>query len=281
MWLIFTAATLALLYSGACLWLYLRQDHLVFIPTRGLSRTPAEAGLAYEALTLPTADGERLGAWYVPAPATGARPWTLLYCHGNAGTIADRVEVLAALHREGLAVLIFDYRGYGESTGRPTEAGTHADALAAWRHLTDTRGLPPARILVHGHSLGGAVAAGLAADVRPGALWLESTFTSLTDLGAAMYPLFPVRRLSRYRYDTLTRLSDLQAPLLITHARHDETIPIAHGERLYQAAREPKGFVPFDGDHNTFAFDTDPAYRTAVRTWLNQLDPGPPGRVAT
>lgn len=275
-WLIIKVASLA--YAGLCLLVYLRQTSLVYYPDRHVEETPAFANLPFEDLVLATPDSEQIQAWYVPAPADRTNAWTLLYCHGNAGDLGDRIEPLRTFHQLGLNVLIFDYRGYGASTGKPTEAGTYTDALTAWRYLVEQRHVPPARILVYGHSLGGAVAAWLAEQVHPGALLLESTFTSAGDMGAAMFPYLPIRLLARYRYDTMGRIARVACPVLIAHGTEDATIPFAHGPRLFAAAAEPKQFVSFPGDHNSGGMDTDTSYRAAFQQWLANLDAAPATR---
>ena len=175
-------------YLGLCLLLMLRQSRYVYHPDRTVSLTPDRIGLAYEALRLKTEDGETLAAWWIPAQR--AAP-TLLFFHGNAGDIGDRLGSIRTFHDMGLNVLIFDYRGYGESTGKPSEPGTYADAMAAWTYLNAERGIPPSRIVVFGRSLGGAVASWLAARVDPGALILESTFTSAPAMAHGMFPFLP------------------------------------------------------------------------------------------
>ncbi|BBI99829.1 hypothetical protein FGKAn22_15220 [Ferrigenium kumadai] len=167
-------------YGTMMLVLFLRQDSLVYYPDLGgreYEATPAQAGLPYEAVTLVTADGVSLAAWYVPAEhARGA----LLYAHGNGGNISHRIDAIRLFHDMGLSVFIFDYRGYGKSTGKPSEEGTYRDAEAAWQYLMHQRGIAPARIVMFGESLGGATtrmavvyegAAG--AGRRPGVLEVE------------------------------------------------------------------------------------------------------------
>jgi uncharacterized protein len=217
------------------------------LPLAQIASTPEVRGLAYEDVTLTTADGLALHAWYLPHPAPRG---VLLFCHGNAGNISHRLDSLQIFHRLGLAVLIFDYRGYGRSEGSPSEDGTYRDAEAAWRHLVEERGVAPAQIVLFGRSLGAAVAAELASRHTPGALILESAFTSVPDLAAELYPFLPARRLARFRYDAQSALRGVAAPVLIVHSPEDEIIPIHHGRRLYDAAAEPKAFLEIRGDHN-------------------------------
>ena len=256
----------AAVYIGLCILLFFRQSHMVYFPLAAVMQKPSDVGLTYESVVLMTADGVRLAGWYVPCE--NARG-TVLMCHGNGGNIGDRLHPIGLFHELGLNVLIFDYRGYGASAGKPSEEGTYQDAQAAWQYLTEKRNTPPDKIVVFGRSLGGAVAAGQAERVAPAALILEATFTSIPEMGAKLYPWLPIRLLSRYRYNTLARLERIHCPVLIAHSRDDEMIPFAHGQRLFAAAREPKTFFELTGDHNEGEALTSPAYRQALDTFLS------------
>lgn len=241
----------AVAYLGLLAAVYLGQAHLLYlpnIPSRALTASPGDIGLAYEDVELTTEDGVRLHGWWIPHPQPRA---ALLHLHGNAGNISHRLELIRIFHDLGLAVLIFDYRGYGRSRGKPDEAGTRRDALAAWRHLTEVRGIAPGQIVLHGQSLGAALAAWLARQVEPGALILESAFTSVPELAAGLYPWLPARRLARFDYATLADLGAVRCPVLVVHSPEDEIVPYAHGRRLYEAAPGPKAFLTLRGDHNT------------------------------
>jgi len=253
-------------------WLYATQERRVFLATRSVAHTPAEAGLAYEDVAIRTEDGEILRGWLVRHP----RPrGTVLFFHGNAGDIGDRVPTAALLQRQGVEVLLVDYRGYGRSTGRPSEAGTYRDAAAMWRWLTEERGAPPERIVLHGRSLGGAVGVWLANQVTPAGLILESTFTSLPDVAARLYPLLPVRRLMRVRYPSLERIGAVRCPLLVIHSREDRLVPFAHAEALLAAAGSArKRLVEIRGSHEWGFHDSGPLYEQALRAFLDEvLDP--------
>jgi fermentation-respiration switch protein FrsA (DUF1100 family) len=157
-------------------------------------------------------------------------------------------------HRLRYSTLIVDYRGYGKSTGTPSEEGTYRDAQAAWNYVRDVRRARPQDVVILGESLGGAVASWLAARVSPAAVVLLSTFTSVTSLGAEVYWFLPVRLLSRFGYDNLTNLKQIRAPVFIAHSAQDDIIPYAHGKRLFEAASEPKAFLEMHGGHNGFVF---------------------------
>jgi fermentation-respiration switch protein FrsA (DUF1100 family) len=256
-----------LVYLGLLALIYFKQDALVFQSAmdRGFLATPASIGLGFEPLTLTTPDGETLDGWHVPAPrGTPARGLVMIF-HGNAGNISHRLDYLRMFHDLGFASLIIDYRGYGRSSGRASEEGSYIDAATAWRHATQALGYPAGRIVLFGESLGGAVAAQLAATRQPAALVLASTFTSVPDLGAEIYSWLPIRLLARIRYDSRERLPQVNSPVLVLHSRQDDIIPFAHGERLFAAARAPKQFMEIEGGHNDgFVFGRE--------AWIRQLD---------
>lgn len=236
-------------YVGLALLLFLFQSKLVFYPQmdRTLSTTPAQIGLPFEEVNLKAADGIELHGWYVPAVKPRG---TILFMHGNAGNISHRLDYVAMFHRLGYNTLIFDYRGYGNSSGSPSEQGTYLDAEAAWAYVTQIKHEPACRIALLGESLGGAVAAKMAAQHRPAALVLASSFTSVPDLGQQLYPWLPVRWLAHIRYDTHASLQKAHTPVLVAHSPQDEIIPYAHGQALFAAAREPKTFLELAGGHN-------------------------------
>ena len=242
-------ASVAIAYTGIVALVFLFQSHLVYFPNVGreIGVTPQAYGLAFEAVTIATQDGEKLGAWWVPA--TQSRGAVLIF-HGNAGNISHRLDYLQMFHKLAYSSLIIDYRGYGKSTGSPSEQGTYRDAVAAWRWLVEDRGIKAGDIVLLGESLGGAVAAWLGTHVKPRAVVLASTFTSIPDLGAQIYPFLPVRLVSRFSYDSMAAVKAIRSPLLIAHSRDDDIIPYSHGRALFEAANEPKAFLDMQGGHN-------------------------------
>lgn len=246
--------------------IFVTQDRLIYMPTSQVTSTPERIGLAYEDVERVTEDGVRLHGWFLPGPEGGDVP-VLLFLHGNAGNIGHRLHSLQQFHELGLAVLIIDYRGYGRSAGRPSEAGTYADARAAWRYLTEDRAIPPEAIVVFGRSLGAAVAAELATGVQPGAVILESAFTSAADLGARHYPWLPVRALLRHEYDVLGRIDAIGAPILLAHSREDEIVPFAHARTLHAAAGDAR-MLEMEGGHNDAFLATGDAYIEGLRAFL-------------
>lgn len=239
------------LCTSLVLLLFLLQSCLIYypdVPTRAIVATPDAIGLDYEPVKISTGDGLNLDGWYVPArDARGV----LLFFHGNAGNISHRLESLEIFNRLRLSTLIFDYRGYGRSEGTPSEEGTYRDAAAAWRYLTEIRRVPRERIVLFGRSLGGAIAAHAASRHRPAALILESAFTSVPDVATHYFGMFPVRWLTRYRYDTGRALRTVSCPVLIIHSPDDEIIPFQHGRALFDIAPSEKRFLSIRGDHNT------------------------------
>ncbi|MFN2349369.1 MAG: alpha/beta hydrolase, partial [Thioalkalivibrio sp.] len=227
--------------------MYFKQDGLIYLPMSALVTTPAEQGMDYEDVRVTTDDGVALHGWFVPAPDPRG---VLLFFHGNAGNISHRMASINIFRDLGLSVFIMDYRGYGQSEGRPSEAGLRQDARAAWHWLTQTRAIPAQEIVVFGRSLGAAVAADLAAEHPPGALILESAFTSAADLGAEVYPWLPVRQLLRHRYELIETLPAVDAPLLIAHSRDDEIVSFEHAKRLMLVAHDRAVLLEMEGGHN-------------------------------
>lgn len=255
-------------YSLVVLYVFLLQDRMVYYPMKQMTGTPADAGLHYRELGLVTPDGVGLSAWFIGNDRTRD---VVLFCHGNAGNISHRLESLTIFHNLGLNILIFDYRGYGKSGGKPSEQGTYLDAETAWRFLVETEKIPPERILLFGRSLGGAVAAHLASKFKAGALILESTFTSIPDVGANAYPFLPVRLLSKYRYDTLGLLPRINMPVLVVHSPDDEIIPFIHGKTLFEAAKDPKQFLKISGGHNVGFSDSGTIYTDGLNEFLSRI----------
>jgi hypothetical protein len=262
-------------YVGLGVLLYLMQNRMVFLanmPGRALTATPADIGLTYQEVTIGTKDGERLHGWYVPADP--GHPGVVLFFHGNAGNISHRLDSLAIFHALGLDTLIIDYRGYGESTGSPSEQGTYRDAEAAWNYLVGERGIAPERIIVFGRSLGGAVAAWLASRVRPGGVIIESCFSSGTDMAKRLYPFLPARLITRLRYPVTDYVRDIQSPLLVVHSRDDEIIPFDMGQAIFRAAPEPKSFLALNGDHNMGFLLSREAYLAGLESFITKQGAG-------
>jgi fermentation-respiration switch protein FrsA (DUF1100 family) len=245
------------------------ENSFIFFPSVYPDGDWQPEGLAFEDAWFETDDGTRLHGWYVPAANPRA---VVLFAHGNAGNLTDRLDIIDALANVlGASVLAFDYRGYGRSEGHPSEQGILADARAARRWLARRAGIPESQIVLMGESIGGAVMVDLAADDGARALVLENTFTSLADVAAYHYPWLPVKLVMRSKLDSASKIRDYHGPLLQFHGDSDRIIPFKLGQRLFDAANEPKRLVviPF-GDHN------DPRTKTAYEElgrFLAQLPP--------
>jgi fermentation-respiration switch protein FrsA (DUF1100 family) len=234
---IFYGALLALMYFA--------QRALMYFPDR--TRTaPAAAGLPQAAEEiLDTADGEKVIVWHVPP--RGDKP-VVLYFHGNGGALVLRADRFRTLVADGTGLVALSYRGYGGSSGRPSEAGLIADAEATYAFAAAR--YPPARIVPWGESLGTGVAVALAAGRPVAKLILESPFTSAVDVAAALYWFMPVRLLMRDKFQSDERILQVKVPVLVLHGAHDTIVPIGYGERLYNLVRTPKRFVRFpEGGH--------------------------------
>jgi fermentation-respiration switch protein FrsA (DUF1100 family) len=238
---------IALLGYGAIATLaYFAQRSLQYFPER--TRTaPAAAGFPQaDEVVLTTSDGERVIAWHVPP--RGERP-VVIYFHGNGGALAWRAERFARIVADGTGLVALSYRGYGGSTGSPSEAGLLRDAEATYEFATAR--YPAERLVLYGEPLGTGIAVALAAEHKVGKVILEAPFTSAVDVGAAAYPFLPVRLLMHDRFRSDQRIAKVTAPVLVMHGARDTIIPISYGERLYALITSPKKFVRFpDGGHS-------------------------------
>lgn len=277
LWSIGLAVMIA--YAAIVLLLFVFQSRLVYLPQIGreITVTPRAYGLDHESVDIRTGDGEILHAWWVPASARAPRGrGIVLFFHGNAGNISHRLDYLLMFNQLGYATLIVDYRGYGRSSGTPSEQGTYRDALAAWQWLAHKRDAAAQDIVIAGESLGGAVASWLAAQHAPRALLLMSTFTSVPDLAAQLYPFMPVRLIARFSYDNLANLRRISSPLLVAHSRDDEIVPFAHGQALFAAAAGPRQFLEMRGGHNEAFIFAREEWKSAVAAFLERHAPGAP-----
>ena len=269
------SAAAIILVLVAAIWL--AQRRLMYFPDRDVL-PPARVGLeAVEEVRFTTADGVRLHGWFVAAE----RPrFTVIVFNGNAGNRAYRGPLAAALRAQGHSVLLFDYRGFGESGGSPTESGLAEDARAAREQVTMRADVDAARVVYFGESLGTAVATRLAAEHPPAALILRSPFASMTEVGRFHYPMLPVSLLLRDRYASVERIGTVHCPLLVIAGDRDRIIPLAHSRALFDAAAGPKRLVVIPGaDHNDESLFAGRRMMDAIREFLegNSGSGGPPG----
>ena len=224
------------------------QRRLMYFPDRDVPPPPSVGLKDVRSVTIPVDDGTTLGGWFVAAPGA---VFTVLVFNGNAGNRAYRAPLAAALRDRGFNVLLFDYRGFGDSTGAPTEAGLVADARAVRTYVLGTIGIDPQRLVYFGESLGAAVATSLAAASAPAALILRSPFTSMTDVGRHHYPILPVRILLRDRYDSIGAIERVHAPVLVIAGDRDAIVPVDQSRRLFERIASRKRLLVVPGaDHN-------------------------------
>ena len=267
------AVLLAIGLTGFLIVVGCSANRLVFQPSTIMEVAATDVKRPHEDVFFTAADGVRLNGWFFPAN-TNSTGLVILLCHGNAGNLSHRLELVEVLLRAGASVFAFDYRGYGRSSGKPTEKGVCLDAEAAWEWLVKARGCEPGKIIALGESLGGGVVCELATRRPLGGIVLQSTFTSVPDVAAQLMPWLPMRFLLTTRFNNQDKLKRLQMPVLILHGRKDTIIPFQHGEKNYAAANtRSKYFTELDGDHNDAVMLSAEKYKRAVASFLATLVP--------
>lgn len=236
----------------------------LYFPDRTPGETPKLHRLSYEDVQLATKDSVKIHGWFIP----GKEKLTILLAHGNAGNISHRLDKVMRLRGTGVSILLFDYRGYGQSDGDPSEKGTYADAEAAYAYLTETQKIPPHQIVFYGESIGCAIALEMATRHPVAGLILESPFTSTVDMAKLVFPWLPVRWMVRYRYDNLSKISNIRIPLLMLHSPQDEIIPFSMAQTLFDQAPEPKRLVELTGGHNDGYEVSGQVYTQSVAQFL-------------
>lgn len=259
-------AVLLLAYGVVLVVFFLSQRRMMFFPSPLGENRPSDAGLGYEAVSFPSSESVTLSGWLIPPPKDAKDPFTILYCHGNAANLSLLVGTARALHDQGFALLLFDYREYGESGRGRSGLGEEAlaeDARAAYAFLL-SRGVEGRRIVLWGQSLGSAVAARLAVEARPAGLVLEGAFPSTFRLARRLYPwLLLPPFLIWDRFETVKRVKERTCPLLVLHAGEDEIIPPDLGWRVFESAAEPKRWLVIPGvGHNDLPLDHPDLRRT-------------------
>lgn len=268
-WLIIVAVGV---FAAISVYLYFNQKSMVFFPIRELMATPGSVGLEFEDVAVVTDDNVRIHGWYLPGDSSVTK--VFLFCHGNAGNISHRLETIEFMRQLGAAVLIFDYRGYGQSEGNPSEEGIYADARACYHWLIDKKGFRPEDIVIFGRSLGGAVGVDLASNVLCGGLIVESSFTSASDMARRIFPILPTSLIIRYKFASLEKIKSVICPVLVTHSPEDDIVPYDMGQKLYEAAPGPKQFLKLFGGHNDRGYLGMPQYRAAFEALLGQNEAG-------
>jgi len=266
--LILFIGVLLLTYLALATVLYFMQPRFLYSPMREVFSTPAELKLDFEDVVFKTTDGFKLSGWYIPANNSKL---TLLFCHGNGGNIAHRLDSINIFHNLGLNCFIFDYRGYGDSQGKPGEEGTYKDAMAAYNWLIEDKKTPAENIIIFGRSLGGSVAAQLAGKVEARSLVVESAFTSYIDIAKEYYPYMPVRWFARFGYRTIDYINNVHCPVMLIYSRNDEIVPYKFGLEIYEAANEPKEFIEIFGGHNDCFLASGEIYIEVWEKWLKLI----------
>jgi uncharacterized protein len=255
------------IYTAVALYFFAVQTSMLYHPSPELEGTPSDIGLRFTNLKLKTPDRLDISAWYIPARNSRG---VILYCHGNAGNISHRLPLIRLFNRMRLDVLIFDYRGFGQSSGSPSEEGTYIDAETAWDYLVNTLRIKPGKILLYGHSLGGAVATEMALRHKAGGLIIDSGFKSVAERAGEMFPIFPVDLMVRHRYASIEKIGNSRMPKLIIHSQMDELIPFEHGMALFKRAAGPKRFLKLKGGHDDGALASGKLYIDTLDTFIKE-----------
>ena len=242
----------------------------IYYPEKDFIFTPDDYRLEYEDIFFVSEDNLRLNGWFIPAEAPRA---TILFSHGNAGNMSHRLQIIEIFHRLNLNVFIYDYRGYGKSQGVPSEQGLYRDVQAAYRYLTEQRKLDAASLVIFGKSIGANVAIDLASRVEAGLFISDSGFTSAYEMGRRLFPYLPVKFLISIKYDALSKIKDITIPKLIIHSQEDEIVPFRMGQRLFEAAAEPKEFYPMKGTHNEAIIEFEKEYYSKLDNFLTKYLP--------
>jgi uncharacterized protein len=248
------------------------RSQFIFHPDKIIRATPADIKLPYETVFLETEDRVKISGWWIPAEKQVA---VVLFFHGNGGNISHYLDYAVVWSKMGLSTFAVDYRGYGMSTGSPTEEGTYRDAEAAWNYLVTQRSLKPRNIIIYGKSLGGSVAAWLARAHAPGLLIVDSSFTRIAAAAQDLFPWAPAGLVLGNAYNTEEYVKAAKCPVLIMHSSDDEIVLFHHGHELYEAAPEPKDFLVLSGSHNGGFYKSLPEYERGLRSFILRRLPPP------
>lgn len=253
-------------YAGICVLVFAMQRTVLFPRGGDIWRDPGSMGWTFDEVWLEHPEG-RSHAWHIRADGPKG---TIIFSHGNAGTIADRLESVEDFRWLGFDVLIYDYGGYGKSDGSPSESRCRADIRAAWDYVIE-QGTSPSDIVLFGRSLGAGPTSWLATQVQPRSVIIESPFMSVGRMAQETFPYLPARWLVRDKFDNATHVPRIKSPLLVVHSREDEVIPFHHGERVFAAASGPKQFLEIHGGHNDGWYLSRTSYRAGLASFLTGI----------
>jgi uncharacterized protein len=263
-----------IVYAGIIVYLTTQETKLVFYETYGKpvrSVPPDSTHLKYKRIEFQSEDGVKLIGWVILSEKdTLTSPW-LLFCHGNASDISyvDYIARYKLFTNLGLNVLTFDYRGFGESDGKPSEAGLYKDVMASYNYLTIIRHIQQERIIIYGHSLGTGVAIDLATRVPAACLVVEAGFRSIPETAHQMYPFIPMRLLVRNKFMSIDKIDRITMPKLFIHSSEDEINPISEGRALYAKALQPKSFLEIKGSHDPAPMESKESFCIGFSSFLN------------
>lgn len=248
--------------------LFLRyiETRTLFYPTKEITAFPDRANLEYKDVYFKTSDNIKINGWFIPCKDS---KFLILFCHGNAGNISHRIGKVKFFHELGCSVFIIDYRGYGKSEGRASEAGFYKDAEAAYKYLL-SQGISTEQIIGYGESIGGAVIVDLASKDEMKAIILDSTLTSVRDMIKSTYSFIPYWVFSS-RFDSERKIKSIKVPKLIIHSINDEIVPFQLGTKLYEAAFEPKEFLKIYGGHNSNFYESEGILKEKVGNFLKDF----------
>jgi hypothetical protein len=239
-----------------------------FYPLKNIEYTPDSIKLPFKNVYIKTQDNIQINGWFIPCSHA---KYTILFFHGNAGNIGLRLEKIRLLHDMNMNIFIIDYRGYGNSQGRPSEQGLYSDAKAAYDYLVNNLNIKTAEIIVYGESLGAAVAVHLACEAKVAALILEGAFSKSRDLAEKYYPLIPSFLFSD-KFNSLAKIKKVSVPKLFMHSRTDEIVPFVLAKKLYNAADNPKKFIELSGSHNATYLDSIDIYLSSISLFIKGLN---------
>lgn len=262
---------------GATLFLVFSEKRLIYYPAAEVDVTPKALGLPFEEVAIDVEPGVRIHGWFIKA-AREPSVATVLFSHGNAGNIADRLDRVLRWRELGADFLLYDYRGYGRSTGSPDEEGTYRDGRAAYDYLVNARQVDPTRLILMGESLGCAISIQLAIERKAAGLAIEAPFASIARMANAIYPFLPLGSFIRTRYDNVEKIPRLKMPLLVVQGTKDEVIPVAQGRMVFDAAPEPKQYLAIQGAlHNDVYVVGGLGYRRAFAEFIARATAPLPG----
>ena len=239
----------------------------VYYPAKEILNYPSSAGISFKDIYITTEDNVKINGWFI---SNLEAKYTLLFFHGNAGNIGDRIDKLKLLYHAGFSILIIDYRGFGKSQGRAIESGFYRDASAAYDYLINTINIKPEQLVLYGESLESTVAVDLAFHRKVRALILEGAFSRGRDMAVKIYPFLPGFIFSN-SFDSLTKVKEINAPKLFMHSRDDEIVPFKLGRKLYDYAAGPKEFLEIEVDHNDAFMRSQHSCLSSISEFIRKL----------